>query len=123
MTKPLALVFYEELLPGSQLVNRLQDLGYRVSAYHEGRTLASKVTEEKPIVVLMDLTSKEDVCGVIKKLKGDKSTEHIPILAFTNGRNKKLPAQARAAGATLVAAADGLLPQLPQLLEQVLQVD
>src|SRR5438445_9362650 len=30
MTTPLALVFYENLLPGSQLVNRLQDLGYRV---------------------------------------------------------------------------------------------
>jgi len=26
MTQPLALVFYEKLLPGSQLVNRLQDL-------------------------------------------------------------------------------------------------
>ena len=30
MTQPLALVLYERLLPGSQLVNRLQDLNYRV---------------------------------------------------------------------------------------------
>src|SRR5262245_49139849 len=30
MTEPLALVVYEKLLPGSQLVNRLQDLKYRV---------------------------------------------------------------------------------------------
>ena len=30
MTQPLALVLYEKLLPGSQLVNRLQDLNYRV---------------------------------------------------------------------------------------------
>ena len=32
MTQPLALVLYEKLLPGSQLVNRLQDLNYRVQA-------------------------------------------------------------------------------------------
>ena len=32
MTQPLALVFYEKLMPGSQLVNRLQDLNYRVQA-------------------------------------------------------------------------------------------
>ena len=30
MTQPLALVWYEKLMPGSKLVNRLQDLGYRV---------------------------------------------------------------------------------------------
>ena len=32
MTQPLALVVYEKLLPGSQLLNRLQDLNYRVQA-------------------------------------------------------------------------------------------
>ena len=30
MIQPLALVFYERLLPGSQVVNRLQDMRYRV---------------------------------------------------------------------------------------------
>ena len=39
MTKPLALVFYERLMPGSQLVNGLQDLGYRVLAITEAALL------------------------------------------------------------------------------------
>ena len=29
MTQPLAIVFYENLLPGRQVVNKLTDLGYR----------------------------------------------------------------------------------------------
>jgi hypothetical protein len=32
VTRPLAIVFYEKLLPGTQVVNRLTDLGYRVTA-------------------------------------------------------------------------------------------
>jgi hypothetical protein len=28
MTQPLALVYYEKLMPGSQLVNKLRDLNY-----------------------------------------------------------------------------------------------
>ncbi len=39
MTEPLALVLYERLLPGSQVVNRLQDLRYRVQTVAEARLL------------------------------------------------------------------------------------
>ena len=39
MTQPLALVVYEKLLPGTQLVNRLQDLHYRVQAVTDADTL------------------------------------------------------------------------------------
>ena len=35
MTRPLALVFYEKFMPGSQLVNRLQDLNYRVRVVND----------------------------------------------------------------------------------------
>src|SRR2546423_14440364 len=35
MTQPLALVFYESLMPGSQVVNRLQDLKYRVQTIND----------------------------------------------------------------------------------------
>ena len=39
MTQPLALVLYEKLLPGSQLVNRLQDLNYRVQVIPDAEKL------------------------------------------------------------------------------------
>ena len=41
MSEPLALVLYEKLLPGSQLVNRLQDLKYRVQTISD----PAKLTE------------------------------------------------------------------------------
>ena len=39
MTRPLALFVYERLLPAGQLVNRLQDLGYRVQSLEDPATL------------------------------------------------------------------------------------
>src|SRR3954471_11529819 len=57
MTKPLALVFYERLMPGSQLVNRLQDLGYRVSTCTDLACVLAQAETELPMVLVMDLTS------------------------------------------------------------------
>jgi CheY-like chemotaxis protein len=124
MTKPLALVFYERLMPGSQLVNRLQDIGYRVSAVTDISGFAGQVQKEGPMVIFMDLTSdKGDVNSVIKELKGDDGTAHIPIVGFTSKANKKAQNLAVEAGAKLVAVDEAILPQLPQLLNQVLEID
>ena len=57
MTEPLALVLYEKLLPGSQLVNRLHDLRYRVQVIADADTLVECAEQEKPMVVLADLAS------------------------------------------------------------------
>ena len=43
MSQPLAVVFYERLMPGSQLVNRLQDLNYRVLAINNAALLAASI--------------------------------------------------------------------------------
>jgi CheY-like chemotaxis protein len=124
MTKPLALVFYERLMPGSQLVNRLQDIGYRVSTATDLGALAAQAQTEGPMVILMDLASdKGDVNGVIRDLRAGEGTGHIPIVGFTSKGNKSAQNGAVEAGAKLVAADDAILRQLPQLLEQVLEVD
>lgn len=124
MTKPLALVFYERLMPGSQLVNRLQDLGYRVSTASELAAFAAQAEKEGPMVIIMDLTSDNgDVNATIKSLRAGAKTQHIPIVGFTSKSNKKAQGAAVEAGAKLVAVDDAILPQLPQLLEQALEVD
>jgi CheY-like chemotaxis protein len=124
MTKPLALVFYENLLPGSQLINRLQDLGYRVLSFHDGYLLEDQAERELPLVIVTDLFSKrDDVCGAIKKLRNNPKTKHIPVLAFIAQENAELQQRAHAAGANLIANASGILEQLPQLLAQVLEVE
>ncbi|HXT40942.1 MAG TPA: hypothetical protein VN887_13095 [Candidatus Angelobacter sp.] len=123
MTTPLALVFYENLLPGSQLVNRLQDLGYRVQALNDVRMLVQQARQDKPLIVVADLFSATgDVCANIRELKKNSETQHIPIIAYTDPKNETMQSAATAAGATMVAGSDAILEQLPQLLDQALQV-
>jgi CheY-like chemotaxis protein len=123
MSSPLALVYYEKLLPGSQVVNRLQDMGYRVHAVADAGTLAACAEQEKPLLILADLgSSRVKVCDVISELRRNPATEHLPVIAFAREDETGLQKAARAAGATLVVSEAGLLNQLPQLLDQALQV-
>jgi len=124
MIQPLALVLYEKLLPGTQLVNRLQDLKYRVLTVTDADQLLVCTRQEKPMLVVVDLVSAgKDVCGIIAQLKRDASTEHVPIIAFAPEEAVDLQNAARTAGATLVASDTGMLNHLSQFLDQALQVE
>jgi CheY-like chemotaxis protein len=124
MTDPLALVCYERLLPGSQLVNRLQDLGYRVHALADVDALAVCAAEQKPLVVLVDLHREHaDIGAAIARLRQDPRTAHLPVIAFAGERETGLQAAAQAAGATVVVSETRLLAHLGALLDQALQVE
>ena len=123
MLQPLALVLYEKLLPGSQLVNRLQDLKYRVQAISEPGKLVECAEQEKPLVVLADLESKEDVVSVLSRLMQGASTRHLPVIAFGGEKAAELTAAAQAAGVSLVVSDAAILTHLAQFLEQALQVE
>ena len=124
MTQPLALVVYEKLLPGSQLVNRLQDLNYRVRAITDPTTLLACAQQEKPMLVLADLEStRNDVCKAISQLKQDPSTQHIPVIAVAPEGAAALLKAAQAAGATLIAGETAILGHLAEFLDQALQVE
>ena len=124
MTQPLALVLYEKLLPGTQLVNRLQDLKYRVHPLTEVESLVACAQQEKPMLVLADLVStRQSVCAAVEQLKRNPETQHIPVIAFAPDNAADLHNAARAAGATLVVSDAAILTHLPQFLEQALQVE
>jgi CheY-like chemotaxis protein len=124
MTKPLALVLYERILPGSQVVNRLQDLNYRVQAVTDPQLLAECAEKAKPMLVLADLQStRENVCAALARLRQAPATRHLPIIAFGGDKAPKLQAAARAAGATLVVSEAAILSHLQQFLERALQVE
>lgn len=123
--QPLALVFYEKLMPGSQLVNRLQDLNYRVQAIADPNQLPAAAETQGPMLVFVDLQSNRDdvdVPALIGRLRGNPATAHVPVVGFSTEAGA-LQAQAQAAGATLVVSEAVLLSSLPQVLEQALQVD
>ncbi|HOX57363.1 MAG TPA: hypothetical protein P5205_12355 [Candidatus Paceibacterota bacterium] len=124
MTQPLALVLYEKLLPGSQLVNRLQDLNYRVQAIPDASKLAECAEQTKPMLVLADLESTQNnVCAALARLKQNPATKHLPIIAFSREDADELQAAAKAAGVTLLVAEAAILSHLPQLLDQALQLE
>jgi CheY-like chemotaxis protein len=124
MTQPLALIVYENLLPGSVLANRLQDLGYRVQPVLEISRLVELAEREKPLVVLADLaSSRADVCEWITRLRNHPATGHVPVLAFAAESNARLQHAARLAGAKVVASDQAVQHHLPQLLDQALAVE
>ncbi|HEY1171173.1 MAG TPA: response regulator [Verrucomicrobiae bacterium] len=124
MTQPLAFVLYESLLPGSQLANRMRDLGYRVSTVPDAMQLVAQAEAEKPMVLVTELfNSGVDICTLLRELKQNPGTSHIPVLAYFSVKNKDLQNSAVQAGANLVAGDAALLGQLPRLLEQVLEVE
>ena len=124
MTQPLTLCLYERVLPGSQLVNRMQDLGYRVQAISDPALLVEHAEREKPLLVIAELEpGQTDVCEAIARLKKHDPTAHIPVIAIASAQNTPLHEAARAAGAKLVVTDHAILVHLDQFLEQALQVD
>jgi CheY-like chemotaxis protein len=124
MMKPLAFVCCENMVLGTQLVDRLQQLGYRVEVLADPGQLSSQTRAAKPFVIVSDLVYRGmDLVPVFKSLRHGKETEHIPIIGMTTSPNQQLHADAVAAGASVVAMESGILAQLPQLLEMALAVD
>jgi len=124
VTRPLAIVSYEKLLPGSQLANRLQDLGYRVLTAPDAEALVACAEQEKPMLVFMDLVAtRTKVCEVIAQLKKNPVTSHLPVIAFADEKDTALQTAAREAGATLVVNAAAVLTHLEPFLEQALRLD
>src|SRR5579863_3518043 len=96
MTAPLALVLYERLLPGTQLVNRLQDLGYRVLTVSDLEPLITCATREKPMLIFADLAAtKLKVSDAISQLRKNPVTTHLPIIAFAEEKDAASQSAAR----------------------------
>lgn len=123
MTQPLALLCHQNLMPGSKLVTRLEDLGYRVKVIATSTLLGPTASGLKPLVVFVDLRLKdEDPSAAIRLTHSDPGTAHIPILAYSDGKDSTIETAAREAGAALIVHETGLLSQLPHLLEQALEL-
>ncbi len=124
MTDPLALVLYEKLLPGTQIVNRLQDLKYRVQTLTKAGMLVECAEQDRPMLVLADLDANQaGVLAAVTKLKQHPATAHLPVIGFCQEATPQLEQAAKAASVTLLATETAILNHLPQLLDQALQVD
>jgi len=80
MTQPLALVVYEKLLPGSQLVNRLQDLKLDLLSFAFALTV-NRVSTHVIRSLIGDVTS-ASLAGTVRFLQGLPSIWKIVLALF-----------------------------------------
>ncbi len=123
MSEPLAVVYYSNLLPGSQLTSRLKDLGYRVRTIEALNLLKQVCEEQKPLFALVEIAPQKGGYPEIEAVRLNPATEHIPVVAFSGSHDKAFQAAARSSGVSLVAASAAVLDQLPQLLDQALDME
>jgi CheY-like chemotaxis protein len=124
MTEPLALVLFERLLPGTQIVNRLQDRKYRVQTVNNPGLLTESAEQSKPMLVVADIEAgREDVCEAIGRLRQNPATQHLPVIAFGSDATADWQTAAQKAGATLVVSETAILVHLAQCLEQALEIE
>jgi CheY-like chemotaxis protein len=66
------------------LSRRLERRGYSVVIAHDGEQGLSMACTEMPDLILMDISLPiMDGCEVTRRLKADKRTRHIPVIALT----------------------------------------
>ena len=74
------------------------------------------------MVLLLDVGGNgADACSVLRNLRDNPKTTHVPVLAFAESEPEL--EQARLAGATLAVNNAAIHSHLEQLLEQVLRLD
>ncbi|MGE3311053.1 MAG: response regulator [Limisphaerales bacterium] len=124
MTKPLAVLLHEKMVPGSKLVTRFEELDYRVVTVSDPAELTEVARREGPMLVVADLLNRRgDVLAAIEALRKDEGTSHIPVIAYTAREDEKLREAALGAGVRILATDATILPHLPHFVEHALSLD
>lgn len=122
--EPLALLLYQRLLPGTQLVNHLQDLRYRVQTLGSPAELAESAHNLKPMVLMIDMAAPSpELLIEIRRLREREETRHLPIIGFGVADTEEAKGAALAAGVTLLVSESAILSHLSQCLTKALELD
>ncbi len=102
---------------------KIQETGRRVGIPVEQidpRKVQERLGQSAVSVVILDLNHRSGAAlDVLKSLKGDASTRHVPVIGFVSHVQGDLVAAARAAGCDQVLARSAFSVQLPELLEKL----
>lgn len=95
------LVVDDEIDVRALMVIVLESAGFEVSELESAHNLMDKVLEWKPSVIVLDVTMPQvDGLTVLKQLKEDSSTRHIPVLMASAQGQKSTLLRAKELGAT-----------------------
>src|ERR1035437_4523599 len=91
-------------MPGGQLVNKLQDMNYRVQTVNDPALFLLRARDERPLLAIVDLAGGDAVCDAIAALKTGGATGHISVIAFAVEGATQVMEAAQRAGVTLVVS-------------------
>lgn len=124
MTKPLALLLHEKMIPGSKLVSKFEALDYRVVTLADPEELAPTASKHMPMLVVADLTNRRgDVLEAVGKMLAQDATAHVPVIAYAPREDEKVREAASKAGIRLLATEAVIVPHLDQFVEAALLVE
>jgi CheY-like chemotaxis protein len=111
-------------MPGTRIVNLLQDLKYRTQTLSDPSKLVETAEQQKPLLVLADLEAggQTAASSAIDRLRQNPATKHLPVIAYGAEKAQEVQNAAKGAGA-LVVSDSAILTHLPQFLEQALQLE
>lgn len=92
--------------------------GYRVLTAHNGQTGVALAQAHHPDVIVVDyLMPQMDGLEVIRRLKGDARTSHIPVIMLSSIGDEETMASSLQLGAAAHVTKDSLMAGLPHEVE------
>ena len=115
--KILAVV--EDLLFTVKISDAAKRAGLDVEFVKSERDVIDKVTNDKPLLVILDLNfTAVEPLKLISKLKGNGEMKQISLIGYLSHVQGELKQQAQEAGANVVMARSAFSQNLPQILKR-----
>lgn len=115
--KILAVV--DDLLFTVKISDAAKRAGLNVEFVKSERDVIEKATQEKPLLVIIDLNSSSvQPLRLISKLKTDGDLKQISLIGYLSHVQGELKQQAQEAGANIVMARSAFSQNLPQILKR-----
>ena len=113
----------DDLMIGTRIAGTLEAAGYVVQVVGDAATLQTVARTGAHAVLLPFAARGFDAGAIIRALRADPTTAHLPILAFGPHVDTGARAVAQAAGATRVVTNGAFFTQMPAIIASLLASD
>src|ERR1700678_3066187 len=117
--KKKILAVVEDLMFTVKIADAAKRAGLEVEFVKSERDVIDKATEEKPLLVILDLNFEAvQPLQLISKIKSDGEMKQISVIGYLSHVQGELKQQAQEAGANIVMARSAFSQNLQQILKR-----
>ena len=122
ITPKKILVVDDEKLIVQAYGDHFRNEGYEIGEAYDGVEALEKMQTFKPDIILLDiLMPKLDGISVLKKLKADPATAHIPVIILTNLETKENVIEALELGSLYFVKSNLSLERVGRWIQELLK--